>query len=288
MAVPTYPGASEAKHEDGFLHAKDNLRLYWQRFTPERPRATVAVLPGGGDHSGRYPALTAALVRAGFAVELVDVRGHGQSDGRRWHIDRFGDYLGDVDAFMAHVRAGAAGRKVFIVGHSQGALVATRWALEPGREVAGFVLSSPFFRLKLDPPKLKILVARLVGTVIPWLPLSTELKLPDLTSDVEMQRWTEHDPLYGRYTTPRWFVESQRAQEEVARRAGSFSQPFLVQVGTGDAIADPEAASAFVAAAASKDKELRRYEGLRHEIYNEVQRDRTVGDAVSWISARAA
>jgi alpha-beta hydrolase superfamily lysophospholipase len=288
MSVPTYPGASEAKREYGFLRAKDNLRLYWQRFTPERPRATVAVLPGGGDHTGRYPALTAALVRAGFAVELVDVRGHGQSDGRRWHIDAFGDYVGDVDVFMAHVGAGAAGRKVFVVAHSQGALVATRWALEPGHEAAGFVLSSPYFRLKLDPPKLKILGARLVGTVIPWLPISTDLKFTDLTSDEEMQRWTEQDPLYGRHTTPRWFVESQEAQKEVARRAASFAQPLLVQVGTGDPIADPEAARAFVAAVGSKDKELRCYEGLRHEIYNEVERDRTVGDAVAWISARAS
>jgi alpha-beta hydrolase superfamily lysophospholipase len=287
MAVPTYPGASEAEHEDGFLRAKDNLRLYWQRFAPERPQATVAVLPGGGDHTGRYPALTSALVRAGFAVALVDVRGHGQSDGRRWHIDAFDDYVGDVDVFMAHVRAGAAGKKVFVVAHSQGALVAARWALEGGPAAAGFVLSSPYLRLKLEPPRLKILGARLVGKVIPWLPLSTDLKLPDLTSDEEMQRWTEQDPLYGRRTTPRWFVESQRAQQDLLRRARSFVHPLLVQVGTGDPIADPEAARAFVTAVGSSDKELREYEGLRHEIYNEVQRERTVGDAVAWIAARA-
>ncbi|MFL5270566.1 MAG: alpha/beta hydrolase [Anaeromyxobacteraceae bacterium] len=286
MAVPSYPAASEARHEDGFLSAKDHLRLYWQRYTPEGARGTVAVLPGGGDHGGRYPALTTALVRAGFAVELVDVRGHGQADGRRWHIDAFSDYLGDVEVFMAHVRAGAAGREPFVVAHSQGALVAARWALDGARGVAGFVLSSPYFRLKLDPPRLKILGARLVGTVIPWLPVSTDLKYIDLTSDEEMQRWTEADPLYGRRTTPRWFVESQAAQADVVRRAGSFTHPLLVQIGTGDPIADPAAARAFVAAAASKDKELRAYEGLRHEIYNEVQRDRTVGDAVAWIAAR--
>ena len=288
MAVPSYPAASEARHEDGFLSAKDHLRLYWQRYTPERARGTVAVLPGGGDHGGRYPALTSALVRAGFAVELVDVRGHGQADGRRWHIDAFSDYVGDVEVFMAHVRAGAAGREPFVVAHSQGALVAACWAEGGARGVAGFVLSSPYFRLKLEPPRMKILAARLVGTVIPWLPISTDLKYPDLTSDEELQRWTEADPLYGRRITPRWFVESQAAQADALRRAGSFTHPLLVQIGTGDPIADPAAARAFVAAAGSKDKELRAYEGLRHEIYNEVQRDRTVGDAVAWIAARTA
>ena len=62
MPVPSYPAESEAKHEEGFLNSADHLRLYWQRYTPPSPKATVAVLHGGGDHSGRYPAITSALV----------------------------------------------------------------------------------------------------------------------------------------------------------------------------------------------------------------------------------
>ena len=155
---------------------------------------------------------------------LLDFRGHGQSDGRRWHIDAFRDYLDDMDAFMAHARAGAAGRKVLVVAHSQGALIAATWALAPDRGVAAFAFSSPFFRLKLAPPRLKVLGARLVGTVVPWLPISTDLRYADLTTDEEMQRWTEADPLYGRATTPRWFTESQRAQREILSRAG---EPFF-------------------------------------------------------------
>jgi alpha-beta hydrolase superfamily lysophospholipase len=286
MSVPAYPAAAEAKHEDGFVHSKDRIRLYWQRYTPPSPRATVAVIPGGGDHSGRYPALTTALVRAGFQTALLDFRGHGQSDGRRWHIDVFGDYLDDMDAFMAHVRAGAGGRKVLVVAHSQGALIAATWALAPERGVAGFVLSSPWLRLKLEPPRLKVLGARLVGTVIPWLPISTGLRYQDLTSDEEMQRWTEADPLYGKATTPRWFVETQRAQHEILRGAGAFAHPLLVLVGSADPIADPDAGRAFFGAVGSKDKELKVYEGLRHEIFNERERERPIADTVAWLTTR--
>ncbi len=287
MPVPAYPAASEAKREDGFLHSRDNLRLYWQRYTPPSPRAAVAVVPGGGDHSGRYPALTAALVRAGFQASLLDFRGHGQSDGRRWHIDAFRDYLDDLDAFMAHVRAGAGGRKVLVVAHSQGALVAATWALGRDRGVSAFALSSPYFRLKLEPPRLKVLGARVVGTVVPWLPISTDLRYEDLTSDEEMQRWTEADPLYGKATTPRWFTESQRAQREILRRAGDFKDPLLVMVGSEDRIADAGAGRAFYEAASSKDKRFERYEGMRHEIFNEQGRDRPISDTVAWLSARS-
>jgi len=283
MAVPTYPDASVAQHEEGFLRAKDGLRLYWRRYRPPAAHATVAVAPGGGDHSGRYPALTSALVRAGFEVALLDFRGHGQSDGRRWHVDEFSQYQDDLDVFMAHVWAG----KVFLVGHSQGGLVVARWALAPERKVAGVVLSNPFFRLKLTPPRMKVLAARLVGSVVPFLPMSTGLKFEDLTSDEELQRWTEADPLYGRSTTPRWFVESQRAQEEALSRAREFSYPLLVLLGEADPIADPEASKAFESQASSSDKALRTYRNLRHELFNERERERPLGDAVAWLEARA-
>src|SRR5512138_584830 len=145
MAVPPFPTAAEARHEEGFLNSADHLRLFWQRYTPPSPRATVAVIHGAADHSGRYPTITSALVGAGFEVALVDLRGHGQSDGRRWHVDSFQDYLHDVDAFVAKLsQDGVAGEKLFVVAHSQGALIAALWGMTRGRHVSGFVLSSPY------------------------------------------------------------------------------------------------------------------------------------------------
>lgn len=288
MTLPSFPSASEARHDEGFLHARDNLRLYWQRYAPAAPRATVALLPGGGDHSARYPGLTAALVRAGLEVALLDFRGHGQSDGRRWHVDAFRDYLEDADVFFAHVRGAAAGRKVFVVGHSQGGLIAALWALAAPRPIAGVVLSSPFFRLARAPPLPKLLAAHLIGRVVPWLPLATGLRSADLTSDPEMQRWIDADPLYGRAATPRWFLESQRVQRRLVDDARRFDYPLLVLAGTGDVVADPAAMRAFYEAARSSDKALRMYDGFRHELFNERERERPIGDAVAWIVARAA
>lgn len=288
MPVPSYPSEVEAKHEEGFLNSADHLRLYWQRFTPPAARATVAVLHGGGDHSGRYPALTAALVSAGFQVALVDFRGHGQSDGRRWHVDAFSDYLADLDAFVAKLsQDGIAGERLFAVAHSQGALVTALWGLTRGRHLAGFVLSSPYFRLALKPPAVKVLTARVLGRAVPWLPVATGLDLDDLTSDPEMRRWTERDPLYGRATTPRWFDEASRAQVEVLRRAGEWTSPLLVVAGGADRIADVAAARAFFEAARTGDKALTVYDGFRHELFNERERERPIADVVAWLLARA-
>src|SRR5512138_2748741 len=105
MVIPIYPPPTLAEHQEGFLHARDHLRLFWQRYVPKSPRATAIVLHGGGDHSGRYPALVSALVSAGFEAALVDLRGHGQSDGRRWHVDAFSEYVSDFDVFHEKLKA---------------------------------------------------------------------------------------------------------------------------------------------------------------------------------------
>jgi alpha-beta hydrolase superfamily lysophospholipase len=247
----------------------------------------VLVLHGAGDHLGRYPGITDALVRAGHEVALLDFRGHGRSGGKRWYVDRFEDYLADLDAFADTVRAEAGGRKIFVVAHSQGGHVAAHWALRGGRSVDGFVLSNPYFRLAIDPPKVKIWSALLVGKVIPHLPVDAELDLATLTSDPEMQAWTDRDPLYLRKTTPRWFTESGRAQADLRREWSRFDRPLLLLLGTGDRIADGAAASEFFAAVSSRDKTLKEYLGYEHEIFNEKGRELPIADAVAWIDERA-
>lgn len=287
MSIPTFPGPELAEHREGFVHARDHLRLYWQRFVPRTPRATVVVLHGGGDHSGRYPALVSALVREGFEAALVDFRGHGQSDGRRWHVDSFGEYVADLDVFLELLKAEQPDRLRHVIAHSQGALVASLWALGREREVGGFVLSSPFFGLARRPPLLKLLGARLVGRVVPWLPIATGLDVADLTTDEELQGWTARDHLYGRVTTPRWFVQSRRAHAEILRRAPEFRAPLLVLAAGADRIADLSATRRFVRAAGSSEKRLVVYDGFRHEIFNERERARPIAEALNWLAARS-
>src|SRR5512138_1738003 len=144
MVIPIYPPADLAEHQEGFLHARDHLRLFWQRYVPKSPRATVIVVHGLCDHSGRYPALVSALVREGFEAALVDLRGHGQSDGRRSHVDAFSDYLSDLDVFHAKLKAEHPDRPRFVIAHSMGGLIATLWGMGREHDVGGFVLSDPF------------------------------------------------------------------------------------------------------------------------------------------------
>jgi alpha-beta hydrolase superfamily lysophospholipase len=274
--------------DEGYFSASDGLRLYWQtRYPAGAARAHVAVVHGYAEHLGRYGELTTALNAAGYAAHLVDLRGHGQSGGRRAFVDRFDDYLKDLALFLGRVREAAASAPIFVVAHSNGALVAARYLLTNPEQVRGAVFSSPYLRLKLKVSPIKIAAGKILQRFLPALPMRNELRPEDLTRDVAIQQATRNDPLYQSIATPRWFTEAAAAQEAVLRRASEFVAPFLCLVGGADPIADPAAGRQFFESATSKDKQFRQYDGLVHELFHEPERDLVFKDVVAWLDARA-
>ena len=273
--------------DEGFFSARDGVRLFWHIERPTTVTGHVALLHGYAEHLGRQSEIMRALAAGGYTVHLLDCRGHGQSGGKRAHVDRFAEYLSDLEIFLGRVREQAAGAPVFLLGHSHGALIAVRYLLDHPEVVRGVVLASPYFRLKLRVSPLKIVAGKLVSRVLPSLPMRNELKPEQLTRDVRIQNATRADPLYQQIATPRWFTESSEAQETVLRRATEFVTPFLLLIGSADPISDPAAAREFYEHATSNDKQLKEYDGLLHELFHEPERDLVFRDVVGWLDERA-
>jgi len=273
-----------ARHEEGFFSAKDNLRLFWESDVPDAPRAHIALVHGYADHSGRYRQVIDALVKDGFAVHAFDYRGHGQSGGRRGHTDKFDDYLDDLETHWNRVRERAGGTKTFLLGHSHGALMSILFQRRSPQGVAGLVLSAPYLQLALKPSKVKVATSKLMGKIIPWLPVKNEIKPELLTRDPDLQRAVRRDHLYNQVVTPRWFTEANAAQAQAFELAPKITVPSLVFWGTEDQIAAPEAAERFFGLLGSPDKTSKKYAGMLHEPMNDVGREQVWSDISSWIS----
>ena len=273
--------------DEGFFEAKDGIRLFWHTARAAAPVAHVAVVHGYAEHLGRHREISKALTDGGYTAHLFDCRGHGQSGGKRAHVDRFEDYLEDLEAFLGRVRTDAAGKPVFVLGHSHGGLIAARYLLDKPEAVRGAVLSSPYFRLKLSVSPLKLMAGKLMARVLPSLPMRNDLKAEQLTRDVAIQNATRADPLYQQIATPGWFNASTGAQETVLRRATEFVTPFLLLFGGADPIADPAAGREFFEHSTAKDKTHKQYDGFLHELFHEPERDLVFRDVVGWLDARA-
>lgn len=276
------------RHDEGFFSARDNLRLFWASDVPDAPKAWVGVVHGYADHCGRYKGPIGHLAQEGMACLAFDYRGHGQADGKRAYCEKFDDFVADLEVFWERLRSAAGDKKVFLLMHSNGALIGLQWALARGKlpeGLSGWVLSAPYLKLAMRPPVTKVLGAKLVGKVVPWMPIKTELSSEDLSHDQEWQRSTDRDPLYLKIVTPRWFNEANRVQVEVAAKAGPLvTWPTFMFCGAEDGVASTQASRAFFDTLAAKDKQFKEYPGMRHECMNEVGKEEVWRDVAGWIS----
>jgi acylglycerol lipase len=151
VAPPVPP---EVEHAEGRLDAKDGVSLLVQSWRPKQGevKAVVVVVHGLKDYSDRYAGFAHALTQHGYAVHALDLRGHGDSGGDRVWVERFSDYLDDLQRFVEKVQAEEPGKPLFLFGHSMGGAVVTLFTLTRHPKAAGLVLSGA--ALKADAPAL--------------------------------------------------------------------------------------------------------------------------------------
>lgn len=145
------------------IDAADGTRLSGRAWMPPAPRAVIALVHGIAEHSGRYAWLAAKANARGLGVVATDLRGHGRSPGERSYVERFDDYLLDVDALLAKGQELAAGRPLFLMGHSMGGAIALRWLAQRQRPLAGLILSSAALKIGGDVPRLLVALAPLLS-----------------------------------------------------------------------------------------------------------------------------
>src|SRR5215468_9002185 len=263
--------------------------LYTESFVPaEAPRGVVLVSHGYFEHCGRYHEVAHVIVNAGWAAFSYDVRGHGKSPGERGYIDRFAIYLDDLAAMQAPARAlAAADAPLVLLGHSHGGLIALRaLADERPPQVAGAILSSPFLALRLAVPGYRRVLARMASRLAPKLTLPNALRAEDLTQDKAKQAERIADKLCFDVATARWFTEAAAAQDYVFAHASRIALPTTWLVGGDDPIADPARSQAVAAKIAGA--KYHHLVGMRHEVFNEVDRGKVFSELTQALAATAS
>src|SRR5262245_39751965 len=107
-----------------------------------KPRAVMILIHGFNAHSAYFAWAAEQFAGKGLACYALDLRGRGKSEGERFYVEKFSDYLGDVDKLVQIARSENPGLPVFVLGHSAGGVIATSYVFEHQREVAGLVCAS--------------------------------------------------------------------------------------------------------------------------------------------------
>lgn len=252
------------------------------KWFPETPlRALVVGVHGFAEHAGRYDHVGRYLAERGFALYMYDLRGHGRSEAPRGYVDRFDQFVEDTAAFVTLAKR-EAGVQTFLLGHSMGGLVAVLTASRIGGELAGLVTSGAAVELKVSASTRFVL--QLMAALKPRGRVETPVQAQLLSRDPEVVQKYLSDPLVFKDPTFKLLVEFGKAVSRVWDVAGLISLPALIMHGGDDQIVPPSASRRLYQTLPSPDKTLKTYEGLRHEIFNEVEREKVLSDLVDWLS----
>lgn len=273
-----------ANETSSTVRTHDGLVLSARHHLPPSPRARVVLLHGYAEHVGRYAEVIAGLTGAGFECHTLDLRGHGQSEGVRGHVLRFEEYLEDVDRLLESLPGTTLPR--FLVGHSLGGLISLGYVLRRPAAFGGLAVSSPFLLPAMPIPWLKETLATAVSRFAPTFLMDSEIDARGLSHDPAIVEAYIADPAVFKTVNPRWFFEIRKAQDEILERAGEIRLPTLFLLGGADPIAQPERGRQVFERLGSADKRLQVYDGLFHEVLNEVERERVLRDLIGWLEER--
>lgn len=268
------------------LTAADGVRLFAQAWAPPAPRGAIVLVHGLAEHGGRYAWLAGRAAQQGFALTAVDLRGHGRSPGERMWVERFDDYLLDVDALWAQAGTRFAGLPRFLMGHSMGGAIVLAWAAQRRPAAAGVVLSSAALKIGGDVSRLLIALAPLLSRWAPRL-RGTRIDPALISRDAAAVAAYVGDPLVSLAAPPaRTGAELLAVMARSAVAAAGLSLPAYLFHGSEDRLTDPEGSREVHAAWGGADTTLRLWPGSRHETLNDLDREAVAAELLAWLTAR--
>ncbi len=248
------------------------------------PRRTLVIVHGAGEHSQRYEHWARLLAQHNWRVVSLDHRGCGLSGGLPGHVDRFDQYLSDLDQVW-HALA-LDPQETVIFGHSLGGLISVRYAQTRPNSLRGLVLSGPLLALQVKVSVWKRTLARLCSVVAPRTRFRSTIRTDQLTRDPAAQEVREHDPLRCRSVTANWYFQVLDAMVAAWDEASRLTAPVLLLQGDMDEVVNPQAATKWWLTLPAKDKTLRLFSGHLHELLSEPDWSQTAAGILTWLETR--
>ena len=250
-----------------------------RRWHASDPWATLLIVHGLAEHSGRYQQAGAQLAAAGIDTHAFDVQGFGASGGRRADIDRWPTYLHQVLDNL--VPLFSTNLPVVLLGHSIGGLMVVDYTLSRHRQPDLVVLNAP--ALDAVVPAWKRVGAPLLAKVAPRLTLSNPIDPMELFIDPDVADGYRRDPLALTRTTVRLGDMIFERMERVGRSLDMYGARTLILHGGADNLVPPQVSEAI---GMLPTVERKVYPGMRHASINEPRGEHLVTDIVAWMRSR--
>lgn len=239
--------------------------------------ASVVLIHGVAEHSGRWEHVGAQLSRAGLDVEAIDLRGFGASGGRRAWVDRWSQFHDDLEERIGAARSRSTA-PVILYGHSMGGLIALGYVLDGRARPDVLVASAPAIDVVV--PAWKRLLARALVRVAPGMLIANGFDADELSHEPGVAAAYRADPLNFHRSTVSFGLRAFAEQRRVSAGLDRLTLPTLVIHGGDDRLVPTAVSEPFE----GRPGVTRRvYPGIRHELHNEPEGPTILDETIAWL-----
>lgn len=270
----------------GSIKSFDFTNLYYIKDIPQKPKAIIVIVHGFGEHLGKYEYVKEKLNEYCYGVYRFDNRGHGKSEGERGHIDTFEDFAKDTDVFVEFVKSENPDIPIFMLGHSMGGFITALHGVMFKNRIDGQILSSAATIKPIQARGIKGKFLKLTNRILPKVHLKNPV-IPDVSKDKNVITTYQVDELDLRSATLNLYVQFLiNGIGWLRKNFKNYDYPCLILHGSDDKLIEKEAAIQFHSSISSKDRQIKIYDGLRHEMLKGKDKDIVLNDIHKWIEDR--
>ncbi|MDD6646281.1 MAG: lysophospholipase [Firmicutes bacterium] len=276
------------KLKDGIING-----YLWDVIEPDK---VICIVHGIGEYGGRFDRVAEALREKNMAAAAMDLRGHGNSAGKKGHCAPRKDVLDDVTELIRFARTEYPGKKVVLYGHSMGGNIVLDYRSrgELNGDIAGYIISAPWIRLVRPVPAVLYRIVKLMSKAAPSFTISSEVDEEVLGHPDSVRPYKDNPMVHNRISAlcaVDGFETGLKLEEGTLEDNHAAADiPTLIMHGGSDMICDVKG-SRKIAERLEKQGEKIEYiewDGLYHEIHNgnsQSRGDEVVNKIAEWAKA---
>ncbi len=250
----------------------DGLPLQGYHWCVQNPIAAVSLVHGFGEHCGRYRNLVEHLNNKRINVVGVDLRGHGQTQGRRGISKSYTEIANDVTTLVEETSRLYPELPRFLFGHSLGGgLVLHHGMTTQADSLSGYLVSAPLIIPKRPIPKVLRWFVKLMRFIRPNGSMPIPVSGKKISTIPEEQVRYDNDSLNHNRLGFGLAVGMVEAGEDLYAEADQWSKPLRMWHSNADQITDYEASNHF--AEEAENCQFTTFEDVQHEMHQDRSRD---------------
>lgn len=259
----------------------------------EDPEKVICIVHGIGEYGGRFDRVAEAFRDKNMAVCALDLRGHGESLGKRGDCAPRNSVLDDVSELLRYAEEKYPGKPLVLYGHSMGGNIVLDYRArgEMNDHPAGYIISAPWVRLVRPVPPLLYKAVKLLSRIAPSFTIGSDINEANLGNPEKVKPFKDNPMVHNRISAlcavdgfdKGIGFEDGTAEDD--RRAANI--PTLLMHGSEDRICDVNGSRRIAERLQAQGDDLTyiEWEGLFHEIHNGNETstgDEVIAEMVGW------